>query len=459
MDRFWDGFEKTALNKEAVGLLGLGLGGSAALAGAAHLGPNMAALKLMKNKRFAEHIGDHFSSGLFNTPVSRMGAFGRGAAAAIAPEYPIMAMEAREIGNKMREHLVSRVHHFGTKASVGAARAMMGGDVTKAHMLDPHTAGAMLEFANQHQINPLVMGIELKKLFKDPNHPLLSNMLPNMIRLPRRKITGVGADMPQKWVTKAPGAAMDEGALNQMSEEFTSPLKSKIKKMFTPAKTEEYLPDVDQLTGAASPARRGWTHLGAASAIGSEAMAEPLTGAVNAAKYTYFGTPLRKFVKGLKNDKLRLNALDESMVSKPMEGAFHKGLVENKPIHPVKDWFHKNVINAVQGETLGAANALGRAGASAIPPQHRKAVYENLVGAMKGVPGSFQAKMPNPPLGEQLAPLALPAAAAGVLGAGGYMAGKKKSQEGRPQMSAAGNIKPLMGPPPQMQMPQQSYGG
>jgi hypothetical protein len=74
--------------------------------------------------------------------------------------------------------------------------------------------------------------------------------------------------------------------------------------------------------------------------------------------------------------------------------------------------------------------------------------------------------MPNPPLGQQLAPLATPAAAAGALGVGGFIAGKrKKEQQGRPQMSGAGAVKPLMGPPPeaqyqpQMQMPQQFYGG
>lgn len=526
MQNFWDGFEKRAdLKKE--GFFGLG---DIAHAVATHVVPNAAMLKALKSKRVADNIGQHFSSGLFNTPVSGRSAFMSGLTAGAAPEIPLIHQEARELGSKLREHLgTGLAHHLGTESGVSAIKEVMKGNPRGAMKYSPELTDAVLEFAKQNKVNPLMLAANMNHVGRSKDHPLISNILPNLIQLPRRTKIKPTAPLPKPGSPAAMEAEMqdvldqqsmkrfipkglrgkpkvdaedfavpesgpkikqgprggknlaegeaniptkDDEALGEMARSFTHPKSTKMKKMVGEGydramgvgkNTESYIPPLEQMIGPKSSSRPWMRGLGAmVGSAGTAAALGPVSGAVNAGKYLYYGTPLRGKVRGALSGKKGLGWLphaEDLATTKRISGAFEKGLVEDKPLNPVTNFLHRYLVSGVQGEAAKTTNAVGRGMAGAIAPEHRKNVYENVMGALHGVPGSLQAKAPPESLGKQLRPFAAPAAISAGAGALAYGAGKYQNsrEQGRPQVAPGGNVLPLIRPP-QMQQPMEAMG-
>lgn len=473
MNHFWEGFEKRSfgLMDVATGLGHMGL---------THAVPNALMLKLLKSKRVAENIGDHFSSGLFNAPISRMSAVKSGLSAGVAPEIPIMHQEAQHMGSKLREWLGgSLVGHLGTENGVNALKEVMKGNAAGAAKLDPELVDSVLEFAKQHKTNPFTLAANMKNLAKGGDHPLISNIAPNLIRLPRRVKAKAGAPvtpgaesfMGDKGPKFTGDPAKDDAILEHLSNTLLHPKTTKLKEMAGAGynkikggvkaltgkqETESYLPPINQLLGPAVSPRK-WER-GAGAMLGSAAVGASglgaLTGLTNAGKYLYFSTPARRVGRKLLNfnvggKEYGLRKGEDLITSKRLSGAFERGLVHDKPLNPVTNAFHRYMFSGLQGEAARTTNAVGRGIADAVHPEHRKAVYENIMGAIHGVPGSMQAKAPPPPLKKQLKPFALPAAAAGTAGAIAYGAGKYQNskEEGRPVVGRSGNVVPFVRPP------------
>lgn len=500
--------------------------GSAATALASHLIPNIAMLKGLRSKRVAQHIGDHFSSGLFNVPVSRTKAFVQGMVAGAMPELPLLQEQARDLGNKIREHLVSSGFKFTGQHSISAIHEAINGNVGKAMSYDPEVAHAVLEFAKQNKANPLLMAANLKALGKQ-DHPLITNVLPNLIRLPkRRKVVGkaleegAAAERPlksilqkapspeelegMKWnlknkpTTKAPlpkkvedegirwgGSEKDFGKvtpypkesprkmsdeeIDALSKQYTSRFHG-LKKKFTP-EMESYVPELSQLIGPAASSRKGYRFMGAMAGSGAAGLADPAMGVSNALKYTYFASPkvrdiLGKITVPFRGKRLGVNEAMDAMTSKQIQDSFLRGAVEDRDLNPITNFAHRYLVSGIQGEAARTSNALGRAIGSAVPPEHRKNVAENVIGAVKGIPGSLQAKTPGPPIGEQLKPFIRPAVGMAAAGTAAYGAGryqKEKQRQGRPPVAPGGNVLPFVQPPAQGPMsepgPVMQYGG
>lgn len=506
MQSFWDGFEKRAeLKKE--GLFGVG---DIAHAIGTHVVPNTMMLKALKSKRVAEHIGDHFSGGLFNTPVTHRSAFASGLAAGVAPEIPLLHQEARATGTKLREFLgESMVHHLGTESGVAAMKEVMRGNAPAAMKHNPELTERVLEFAKQNKVNPFTLAINMKNLGKNPDHPLIHNIAPNLFRLPRRVKAKPSAPVPKPGSPEAMEAEMqnvldqqsmkrfipkglrgkkpsiepddvpipsgpkltgnpaqDDSALEEMARSYTHPKTTRMKKMVGDAydramgagpNTETYIPPFEQMlkkTESSKPWTRGLGAMVGSAGVGA-ALQAPVSGAVNAGKYLYFGTPAGKALKSklrfnLKGKDVGLHSAEDMLTTGRLRGAFEKGLVHDKPLNPITNAFHRYMFSGIQGEAARTSNAVGRGMAEAIPPEHRKNVYENVMGALRGTPGSLQANSPKTPLREQLKPFAAPAAISAGAGALAYGAGKlqnKKEQQGRPQVAPGGNVLPLMRPP------------
>ena len=510
MQNFWDGFEKRAdLKKEGFGLgdIAHGLGDIAHGIGT-HVVPNAMMLKALKSKRVAEHIGDHFSSGLFNTPVSAGSAFKSGLTAGVVPEIPIIHQEARDLGSKLREYLGTNLaHHLGTESGVNAVKEVMKGNARKAMQYNPELTDAVLEFAKQNKVNPLMLAANMKNVGTSKDHPLLSNILPNIIRLPRRVKGRPTAPLPKPGSQEAMEAEMqtvldqqsmkrflpkgmrgkpkvdaedfampepgpklrgkdpdvNDAALGEMARSFTHPKSTKMKNMVGEGydrlmgagkNMESYIPPVEQMLGETTSSRP-WMR-GAGAMLGSAAAAAtpllgPITGGVNAAKYLYYGTPIRGKVRGVLTGKKGLGWIphaEDAVTSGRIKGSFEKGLVHDKPLNPVTNFFHRYMASGLQGEAARTTNAVGRGMAEAIAPEHRKNVYENIMGAMQGTPGSLQAKAPAESLGKQLKPFAAPVAMGAGAGALAYGAGKYQNsrEQGRPQVTSGGNVLPLIRP-------------
>jgi hypothetical protein len=386
-------------------------------------------------------------------------------------------------------------------------KEIMKGNAPAAMKYNPELTDRVLEFAKQNKMNPFTLAINMKELGKNPDHPLISNIAPNLFRLPRRAKVKPSAPLPKpgspeameaemqnvldqqsmkRFIPKSlrgkpkvdaediplssgpkltGNAAKDDEALSEMAQSFTSPKTTKIKKMIGGAydramgagpNTETYIPPIEQILGKTESSRPISRGLGAmVGSAGMGATLGPVSGITNAAKYLYFGTPAGKALKSklrfkLKGKDVGLHSAEDLMTTGRLRGAFEKGLVEDKPLNPITNAFHRYMFSGIQGEAARSANAVGRGMAGAIPPEHRKNVYENVMGALHGTPGALQANSPKTPLREQLKPFAAPAAISAGAGALAYGAGKyqnSKEQQGRPQVAPGGNVLPLMRPP------------
>jgi len=523
MQNFWNGFEKRAqLEKTAIW-------GNIAHGIATHVIPNTVMLKALKSKRVAENIGQHFSSGLFNTPVSARSAFFSGATAGVAPEIPMIHHHARELGSKMREHLGEGLaHHLGTEGGINAMKEVLKGNVTGGYKYSPELTDAVLEFAKQNKTNPLLLAANMKNVATSKDHPLISKILPNIIQMPRRakikptaplpkpgsqaameaemqnvldqqsmkrfipkslrgkpKVDAEDFAMPEAGpkIKQGPRAGKDlakgeakispeeDAAMGEMARSFTHPKTTKMKKMVQEgydramgagSNTEAYIPPLEQILGPKSSSRPWIRGMGAMAGSAGVGAIDPITGGVNAAKYMYFGTPLRGKVRDALSKKKGLGWLphaEDAVTTKRLTGAFERGLVKDKDLNPITNAFHRYMWSGIQGEAARTSNAVGRGIAGAVAPEHRKNVYENIMGALHGVPGSLQAQAPAESLGKQLKPFAAPAAISAGAGALAYGAGKYQNsrEQGRPQVTPGGNVLPFIRPP-QMQQPMGAMG-
>lgn len=518
MQNFWDGFENrgTCLEKNAFGLLGMGAAGSAAAGLLSHLIPNVAALRALKNKNYAEHLGNHFSSGLFNVPVKKTTAFLEGTANVFAPEHPLAQNSARTLGNKLREYLGAHVADFSSNNGIPAIQAALSGNLPQAIKHNPEVAHAVMEFAKQNEIHPLMLAANLKKLHKGGDHPIISNIIPNLIRIPTRVKPKAAPTFHAPGTPEHEAAAMqeamdqqtmkrfipkglrknpymeeglpsggprlskrtnrtgnlevdeanisnkDDAILEGMAKSFTSPKMTALRKKLRPEK-EQYIPDLHQILGpteSTHPLIRGAGAMTGAAAAG---LIDPAMGAVNAYKYLHFSNPkLRQAVRGV--FKGTGGKVEDSLTTNRLTGAFEKGLVHDKPLNPITNFMHRYLFSGVQGEAAKTLNAVGRAGAGAIPPENRKNVYEHMMAAVHGVPGAMQAASPPAPLAERLKPFALPAAATAAAGGAAYAAGRaQRNKQQRPQVAPGGNVLPFIQPPQAMEAPQTmqqfQYGG
>lgn len=551
MQIFWDGFEKRSkvqpMEKNAwfpgvETLLGAGkalgrLGGEAA---ATHAVPNIASLAMLRNKTYAKNLGQHFSEGLFNIPMTRAKAFKQGLPGGVIPEHALMANEFRDFGNQLREHLKSNVIDFGGEKGFDVIKNIMSGNVQKARSIDPHMVDSVMEFAKQNKINPISIAVRGKELFKDPSHPILHNILPNMLQMPKRVKGSVKpnlgshaaeeaaldatanrshpikrfftkepplGDMPENFSSKKVKLppADDSGKVNwkdpgktvglkvpsakrldaragsrkgpTMSEEQIDEaakkhfgLGARVPAALKPKEMESYIPDFAQAISERVPQHEKYRALGVgAGALGAGGATAAafgpasglMTGGMNFGKYMHFSSP--KWREFLKKRSPSVKGWDygraeHAATTGLTENAFRKGLVEDKPLNPYTNFLHRTMYSGLSGEMARSANAMGRVGASAIPPEHRKGVFENIVGRFRGEPGSMMAAPTReaPSVMEHLKPLAVPLGVGAAAGATGYAAARMKG--GKPQQGPSDNVRPLIRAPrivpelPQQQM-------
>lgn len=518
MQNFWAGFEKRSAEIEKTAFWG-DVASGIGTAAISHAIPNILQLKALKNKGFAERLGKHFSAGLWNTPESRSKAFLSGLSAAVMPEAPMLAHHAREQGNKLREFLVDKGIDITTgPQAVEALTHAVRGDIGKAKMIDPRVADAVLEFGKQNKVNPFMLGLDLKNMVQSKDHPLISNILPNLVQMPKR-VRGSGgkavaapvikpeeldmAHFKKNVTNKAPSAkylaeeeagvqgllkqkpgvedaitpvgprmtghpGADDKILEEMAKRHTTP---RIKQMFKGKEKdmESYVPSLSEWAGPQAPNRRGFRTMGAlAGTVPVAAAGAPITGMLNMGKYMYFTHPgVRNRARGMFRGLVGKG--EDMATTRQLEKSFERGMVHGKPLNPITNAFHRYMVSGIQGEAARTANTLGRIGARAVPPEHRKNVYENVIGALHGVPGALQAEAPARPIAQSLKPMALPAAATAVAGGAAYAAGrqhkKNKEMQQRPQISSGGNVVPFVSAPtnptydPPQNMHQLQYGG
>lgn len=488
MNSFWDGFEKKAF----LGTLATGI--------ASHVIPNAATLKLLKSKRFAHHMGDSFSEGLFNLPTTRRAAFGQGlAGGGLSAEYTLGQNALRHAGNQLREHLVKKVPNLTDESSMQALKHLFGGDMKAAVNLHPETVNAVLEFAKQNKFHPASLVTEGDKLFSDPNHPLLSNVMRNLIHLPKRakgkvapKLTGAQLEeadlgrmadshhpikrfIPDSW--KKPHDIDGEiiqprqtgrGISGNMSEEALDNIvkrhgpSSRLPGFLRPKEMETYIPDLRQVGGPAEKRHEWARSLGVATAGAGLGAVDPGLVA-NAGKYFYFNNPkARSWLRdkarvGVKGKEYGLHQLEDAATTGRLEGAFRKGFLEDKNLNPYTSFFHRYGFSGLQGEAARSINAVGRSATKVVPPEHRKNVYEHALSFAHGEPGAFQASAAPTPMREQLKPFVMPAAVATGAGAGAFLLGRHNRDKGVSRQPMD-NVRPFVRPPMPMQQPQEAMG-
>jgi len=531
MQNFWDGFENRYgdMEKEAFGIPGLG---ALVHGAAAHVIPNVAQLGALRSPRYAKHLGKHFSEGLFNLPTSKTKSFMSGISAGVMPEHTLAANKYRNMGNDLREHLSKKLINFGEGRGYEALENIFKGDVGTARKLSPELVDSVLEFAKQNKMNPISFATEAHALYKDKSHPLLSNILPHMLQLPKRvkgsampkpgsfaaneanleaaanqahpikrffgsKPTEMLEDMPEKFSkkkVKMPEAAGDDtikyttfgrapkevprGSLKrpggrradrksvaiegaEMSEDKLDAIAKnhfsvgvKIPKGLKPKEMESYIPDFGQAMSERTPQHEWARNLGAAAGTAGVAAADPIYAGVNAAKYLYFNNPrLRNFVRG----KMSLvKKTEDSLTTHHLRGALEKGLVHDKALNPATNAFHRLFFSGLQGEAARSINALGRAGAKSIAPEHRKNVYNNIMGAVAGTSGAMMANPTRNGKGliDTLKPFAVPAGVGAAGGAAAFAAGRMQRDKKPQQQYASDNVRPFVAPPHIVPQPQ-----
>ena len=294
MNSFWQGFEKKALEKEAI-----------LMAGLAHIAQNEGMKKLLGHQPFGVSVGNHFTQGLLGLKerFGRLKALGRGlASGASLPETEVFRNHARDLGSHVREHLRQQgITSLPATALKKMQEVLQAGPEALHQSTDPYIVALRTGMANHPVFSKILHAREgLDQLTKSKEHPLLSNIAKNLVQPPQA------------------GAAH-------------YPLPHKV------------------------PLHQGYSAAGQLVGSTAAGLMDPATGAMNAFKTVTTNPAARKIVDRFAPAKKALDWVDRKLVKEPLQRAAEAGS-QGKPLNRATTFMKTHLLNPVLASAENTAN-------------------------------------------------------------------------------------------------------
>lgn len=273
-----------------------------------HLGQNVAINGALRMKSFARGVSKTIGMGIKNVARPKSNFLKSMASGATVPEISAIHNEAYHLG----QNLSPVLQGLSKKDAIGV-RMMTQGRFADLKKYGLHRSAGVIRVAKHIEENH---GVPVHSLLSLADHP---------------KADKIFHEVGQVW--------------NDKSHPLLSNIMAHSTKNLTAG-----------LKGTTTSSLGGRVHSGMGLGAAAMTAADPITGAINAAKVAVTSPKVaqNKYVGGV------IKKVNEKLFVDPTKSSFGKGMAGQKE-NPVKVAIKKNVVNPIAGHLSGTSNALGLA--------------------------------------------------------------------------------------------------